>query len=126
MLCLLLSLVACGGSKTASDGNAVKRNAAPSADYGYSEKNPIKVGGINDGPKNERAYLNRLTGLNGEKVTYERKGSCCMFETANSPYGGGMLDKYEVTIEGSSEKKILYLNMYDEGKLYAPKGFILK
>ncbi|MEM8890374.1 MAG: 2-dehydro-3-deoxyphosphooctonate aldolase, partial [Bacteroidota bacterium] len=40
--------------------------------YGYSEKNPIKVGGVDnsEGPKNERRYLNALAGPNGEEITY--------------------------------------------------------
>lgn len=125
MLGTLLMLLACGGAKNAN-APMDKANTAPSSDYGYSEKNPIKVGGVNDGPRNERAYLNRLTGPNGESLTYERLGSCCMFNTRNSSFGSGMLDRYEITIEGDSIKKILYLNMYDKGKLYAPKGFLLK
>lgn len=109
-------LVGCGGAKNAT---------AASADYGYSESNAIKVGGGNAGPAQERAYLNRLTGPNGEKVTYVRAGSCCPFETKNSAWGG-MLDRYIVEIEGDPVKKELYLNMYDKGELYAPKGFVLK
>lgn len=30
--------------------------------YGYMEKNPILVGGKSDGPKNERRFLNALSG----------------------------------------------------------------
>ncbi|KOS08305.1 hypothetical protein AM493_10150 [Flavobacterium akiainvivens] len=111
-------LVGCGGAKKAAA-------TASSADYGYTESNPIKVGGVNDGPAQERAYLNRLTGPNGEKVTYNRSGSCCPFETKNSAWGG-MLDVYVVEIEGDPVKKKLYLNMYDKGDLYAPKGFLFK
>ncbi|OYQ32155.1 hypothetical protein CHU92_14745 [Flavobacterium cyanobacteriorum] len=97
-----------------------------SADYGYSEKNPVKVGGVANGPENERKYLDRLTGPNGETVTYIRLGSCCAFESKNGIMGMGMLDRYEITIEGKGEKKILYLNMYDKDELFAPKGLLLK
>ncbi|RZK13034.1 MAG: 2-dehydro-3-deoxyphosphooctonate aldolase [Flavobacterium sp.] len=93
--------------------------------YGYSESNAIKVGGVNDGPKNERKFLNSLTGPNGEKVTFQRKGSCCPFETKNSSYGG-MLDQYLVSYEGKKDTVTLYLNMYDSEKLEAPEGFVLK
>jgi hypothetical protein len=92
-------------------------------DYGYSEKNPIKTGG---GPQGERAFLNRLAGPNGEAVRYRRLGSCCSFSTPNSPMGGGLLDRYEVLIEGQSKTKILYLNMYDLEKPKIPKGFTEK
>lgn len=128
---LLFAFAACGtsnstSSATASGKTKMPKNVAASPHYGYSEKYPIKVGGNSEGPARERAYLNRLTGPNGERVTYERIGSCCPFETVNSTFGQGLLDKYEVTIEGVSEKKILYLNMYDEAKLFAPQGFLFK
>lgn len=113
LLFIILSCASTGGS-TASD------------DYGYTEKNPVKVGGVNSGPANERAYLDRLTGPKGELIKYHRLGSCCSFKSNNAPFGMGLLDRYEITIEGDSIKKILYLNMYDKGKLYAPKGFLLK
>lgn len=103
----------------------------PSKGYGYTEEDPIKVGSeqINDGPANERAYLDNLTGPNGEPISYSRIGSCCEFETENSPFGGGLLDKYEITYEGIEEPVILYLNMYDpdeDGKVEAPEGFKLE
>src|SRR5690606_21201183 len=40
--------------------------------YGYTEENPIKVGGSSfDGPSRERAYLDNLLGPNGESLSYE-------------------------------------------------------
>lgn len=95
--------------------------------YGYTEDNPIKVGGGMEGPLNEQRFLNALAGPNGEKVTYKRQGSCCPFKTPNAVFGdSGMLDMYEVIIEGASEKIILYLNMYDSGTLQVPVGFTLR
>lgn len=102
-----------------------------SDDYGYSQDDPVKVGteNINDGPSNERAYLELLTGPNGEAISYNRLGSCCEFETENGPFGGGLLDRYEIEYEGLEEPIILYLNMYDpdpDGIIQAPKGLKLK
>lgn len=102
-----------------------------SEEYGYSEDNPVKVGteNLNDGPANERAYLDLLTGPNGEEISYNRLGSCCEFETENSPFGGGLLDRYEIEYEGLEEPIILYINMYDpdpDGVVQAPEGFKLK
>lgn len=114
-LALFMALAGC---------SATKSGGTVADDYGYSENNPIKVGGVSDGPAMERKFLNSLAGLNGETVTYKRVGSCCAFETPNSPWGG-MLDMYEVTIEGG-DTKVLYLNMYDQGDLSAPKGFTFK
>jgi hypothetical protein len=105
-------------------GCASNKSATLNPDtYGYTEANPISTG---DGPSGERAYLNRLTGPNGEKIQYSRIGSCCPFKTKNGLLDNtGMLDKYEVTYEGLGRKIILYLNMYDKGEMVAPKGFVL-
>ncbi|HLP64655.1 2-dehydro-3-deoxyphosphooctonate aldolase [Flavobacterium sp.] len=121
---IALLIVGCSSSKGSSTGDS----SANSVDetYGYSEKNAIKVGGFEQGPKNERDYLNSLTGPNGEPVSFTRKGSCCQFKTANSPYGMGMLDMYRVSYQGKKDTVLLYINMYDKGKLKAPKGFIMK
>jgi len=93
--------------------------------YGYSERNPILVGGNSEGPKNERRFLNALVGPNGESVQYRRTGSCCPFATKNSEWGG-MLDTYEVSYEGLGESVVLYINMYDSDTLKVPVGFKLK
>ncbi|ESU22941.1 hypothetical protein FLJC2902T_32400 [Flavobacterium limnosediminis JC2902] len=94
--------------------------------YGYSKENPIKVGGDVNGPANERNFLSSLSGPNGEAIWFERSGSCCSFETRNSSFGMGMLDRYKVTYEGKKDTLVLYLNMYDKAKLKAPLGFKFK
>ena len=122
MLSITFSLLsACSTSQKTAEKTENKK----SGKYGYSEDNPIKVGGVNNGPANERKYLNSLTGPNGEKISFNRKGSCCPFETKNSDYGG-MLDRYAVSYEGKKDTVFLYLNMYDKEKLEAPEGFVLK
>ena len=95
--------------------------------YGYSEKNPIMVGQEDGGPKAERRFLNALAGPNGEKISYQRDGSCCAFFTKNGLFGdNGLLDMYEVTYEGIDKPIILYINMYDSDVLQVPVGFTLK
>lgn len=97
--------------------------------YGYSENNPVKVGGIkeNEGPTNERRFLNALVGKNGEKVMYVRVGSCCVFDTPNGLMENkGLLDRYKVFFENRTDTIYLYLNMYDKGDLYVPVGFKAK
>lgn len=88
--------------------------------YGYTEGNPIKVGG---GPARERAYLSLLRGPNGEAVRYEREGSCCPFETPNGILGEGhgLLDRYSVQIGSVAKPVTLYLNMYDYEQPKAPR-----
>ena len=119
---ILLSSCASSTNHSASDDNKISTDKT----YGYTEKNPIKVGGFENGPLSERNYLNSLTGPNGEKVLYERRGSCCAFKTKNSPFGGGLLDIYAVTYEGKNDTISLYLNMYDKANLKAPIGFMMK
>jgi hypothetical protein len=94
--------------------------------YGYTQKNPIKVGNFAAGPANERRFLDALAGPNGEKISYYRIGSCCAFKTKNSPFGGGLLDMYNVTYEGATKEIVLYINMYDTDVLKVPMGFTLK
>lgn len=96
--------------------------------YGFTTAKPIEVGGVdkNEGPLNERRFLNALAGPNGEKVSYYRLGSCCPFKTENGFMGGGMLDNYKVTWEGSTDTVSIYINMYDYGELKAPVGFTIK
>ena len=70
--------------------------------------------------------MNALAGSQGEKITYHRLGSCCAFFTLNGISGGGLLDKYEIKVEGMEETRTLYLNLYDKGVLKAPKGFTIR
>ena len=81
--------------------------------YGYTETNPIKVGGdFIAGPARERAYLDNLLGPNGEALSYEREGSI------NS--GDTILDIYRVTGDGLNVT--LYLDEYTYSPLLAPVG----
>jgi hypothetical protein len=101
----------------------VKKTPIDIETYGYSESNPIKVG---DGPSGERAYLDRLSGPDGQTVKYKRLGSCCPFKTRKGVIDNtGLLDTYEVTYDGLQKNVILFFNMYDKGQLIAPKGFTL-
>lgn len=119
-LFISLVLVSC------SSKESVDPRVSSDASYGYTEKNPIKVGNNPNGPANERNYLNSLSGPNGETINYIRNGSCCPFESKNNPYGSGMLDAYAVTYEGKKDTVVLYLNMYDKASLKAPVGFKFK
>jgi len=98
--------------------------------YGFSEKNPVQVGGVDkmEGPLNEIRYLNALAGPNGEDVYYYRLGSCCPIKSKNDPFGAGvvMLDNYLLTWEGAKDTVSIYINMYDYGELRALVGFTIK
>ncbi|MFY0529634.1 hypothetical protein ACN28I_42875 [Archangium gephyra] len=90
------------------------------SNYGYTPENPIKVGG---GPDGEHEYLQHLRGPEGQQLSYNRLGSCCGFEDASLPFGGGMLDMYEVTYEGLEKPVTLFLDMYRREEPRAPSGF---
>ena len=98
--------------------------------YGFSEKNPIQVGGVdrNQGPLNERRFLNALAGPNGEAITYFRARSCCPVKSKNDPFGFGsvMLDDYRVSWEGAADTVSIFINMYDYGPMEAPVGFTIR
>lgn len=140
---MIAMLVSCSSSKDgqkalsgSSSGKATLLNnqtfllSAISDDptYGFSPKNPIQVGGNdkNEGPLNERRYLNALAGPNNERVSYYRAGSCCAVKSANGFMGMAMLDNYRVTWENSKDTVSIYINMYDYGELKAPKGYTIK
>jgi len=100
------------------DGEASTGSCPISEDatYGYSEDNPIQVGGDwLEGPSRERAFLDNLMGPNGEMISYERVGS--------EEYGDTILDKYQITYSGLSSPITLYIDEYGWGILYAPVGF---
>ena len=89
--------------------------------YGRTPEKPINVG---VGASEQHKYLNSLAGPNGELLEYTRLGACCPFEDPALPFGGGLLDIYQVIYEGASEPVNLYLNLYHEDdKLYIPVGF---
>lgn len=139
ILSLFICLSACAASNSYSSNSKytprlkdqqtfVLEGQSTDDSYGYSQKNPVMVGGVlnSEGPLNERRFLNALTGPNGEPVSYERIGSCCEFETKNSPFGSGMLDEYQVSYNGLAQPITLYINMYDSDSIKAPVGFNIK
>ena len=134
MLALLVALLpACSTAPEApsSFGRPLVPNphfATPSGEYGFSESNPILVGSLGGRSPvaNQHLYLGRLRGPDGQRVRYERLGSCCAFPSPNALVGdAGMLDHYLVTYDGLAHPLSLYLDMYDPGEVRAPLGFTL-
>ena len=110
---------------SSSDGPYLQLSeTASSPTYGYTQSMPILVSfeGPENGPQNSRRYLNSLRGPKGEVIEYERRGSCCPFETGHSELGAGMLDVYELTYAGLAKPIVLYINMYDPGEPLIPQG----
>jgi len=97
---------------------------AADEDYAYTPESAVPVGGgFSKGSKNTYRFLNSLLGPEGQKVHYQRIGTCCEFETTNSPFGDtALLEVYEINFEGSDEAIRLYFNWYDPGEVLIPFG----
>lgn len=90
---------------------------ANNREYGFSEKDPVKVGSlVQSGPESQRAYFELLRDPQGKKIKYKRLGSCCHYETPNGFMGMGALDIYEITYSDNNGKKKtekVYITFYD-------------
>lgn len=94
--------------------------------YGYTEKNPIKAGA---GPRGQRGYLELLRDAQGNEIEYKRLGSCCSYNSENSPLGLALLDRYEIKYKNKKGKKdetVLYISFYDYEQPKIPVGFYSK
>ena len=92
--------------------------------YGLDKNHAIRVADLDapTGPAKERAYLDKLSGPNGELVIYRRLGSCCSEMRQDLPFFE--IDIYEVSYEDAGYSVELYINMYESGELKAPDGFV--
>lgn len=134
LLSFSILFLACTGSKKTVKHQLVNDNTfllteiSTDSTYGLSPTNPIEVGGVShsEGPQNERRFLNALAGPNGEKISYNRAGSCCPVKSKNGFMGTALLDNYRVTYEGAKDTVSIYINMYDSGHLKAPVGFTIR
>ena len=141
ILFLILNLVSCVSTKSTLqnvDNNAEKpkivNNAfvitekAADLRYGYNKDYPINLGFDNEytSAKNIELFFNGLAGENNEKIMYQKVDDCCPFPTVRSAMGAGMLVVYEVFTEGNRDKKRLYFNIFDKGKIVCPAGFYIK
>jgi hypothetical protein len=98
------------------------------SDYGYTSQKPIELGGFLQGTKSAGAHIEYFEGLlgpNGEEVSIQRLGRCCAFEDKTMPFGGGLLDRYQLTYKGQKKPAVIYVNLYKFNKPLAPKGFAL-
>lgn len=141
LIIIIAFLSSCGSIKSTImnvDNNAkkpiIKNNSfviteyATDGKYGYDKNYPINLGFENEkySPKNIPLFFNALQGANGEKISYEKVDTCCPFPTKKSIMGAGTLDIYQITFEGSTKKVLLYINIYERGKVLCPKGFSIK
>lgn len=101
---------------------------APQKKYGFSEKNPLQVGG---GPDlgNHFKFLEHLRGPEGEKLEIGRLGNCGEYDNPDPSYtvfGKGVLTCFSVTSPSFGKSKTLYFDIYRSGELYIPNGLTWK
>lgn len=94
---------------------------ASDPEYGYKADKAIRTGGNSAG--NQRAFLDRLRGPNGEVVKHERAGACGAYKDDGQPFGQALIDCYTVTYDGQVSPATLYLDLYKSDRLWAPRGF---
>ncbi len=90
---------------------------APDDSYGFSEKNPVKIGMP---VQREKLYLSMLRDSKGEALKYKRMGSCCAYMNTRSVMGMALCDRYELEIDGKI--KSLYISVYDYEEPKIPQG----
>lgn len=140
ILSILVVLSSCGSTKSTLknvdntalkpaiiDNHFVINTYSTDSKYGFDKDYPINIGFDHErfGERSAMYFFNALQGPNGEKISFLKIDNCCPFPTTRSVMGGGILDIYEVKLEGTNAKFILYVNIFDKGKLECPKGFSL-
>ncbi len=85
--------------------------------YGFSPKNPIKVGtGINGALENEQTYFDLLRDETGQHIKYTFKEKGPDFLSKTSPNGKAFLTKYEIKYmqkDGKSKTSNIFLNHFE-------------
>jgi tetratricopeptide (TPR) repeat protein len=85
--------------------------------YGFSPKNPIKVGaGINGGVENEQTYLDLLRDETGQSIKYMFKEKGPDFVSKSSPGGKAFLTKYELKYlqkDGKVKTATIFFNHFE-------------
>lgn len=134
----LFYLGSCKSNKAAIDNEGPFLNAntyqlydiSKDAKYAYTEGFPVKVGGQNknEGPLNQRRYLNALLGPDGEKIYFKHIKSCCYKKVKQSDGNVQLtyLDQYEISVSGKKQRFIIFLSMFEKEELLAPRGFTFK
>ncbi len=93
--------------------------------YGFDQDYPVNLGflPIQTAEINIKRYFGALSGPNGEALKYNKVDSCCPFPSKKNEMGAGIIDIYEVTWDGLKTPHRIYINLYEKGKVMAPKGF---
>jgi tetratricopeptide (TPR) repeat protein len=108
---------------------SIQKLETPSVDktYGFSPKNPVKVGaGANGANENEQTYLDLLRDETGQHVKYIFKEKGPNFASRFAPGGNAFLTKYEIKYkikDGSIKTASLYFNHFEYAQPQILSGF---
>lgn len=93
--------------------------------YGYSQHNPIKVGGSTQGRGADHRdwFFKVLRGPQGQPVSYVSNSTCCSFSTNSSAEPLGYLEVVLVTYKGIGSPVLLYVDTVNFDAPKAPVGF---
>lgn len=121
---LLIIAILCCSFRT-DDAVFTIRGIARSAKYGFTEEQPIKVGGGASAGYHFQ-YLAHLRGPHGEALEIKRIGSCGTYphpDTSLTKFDQGVLTCFSLECSAFRYPKVLYLDKYRTGDLYVPVGF---
>jgi len=93
------------------------KNVATNATYGFTKKNPIKVGASKKGGgfANIRAYLAQLKDQRRKPIQYQRVQACCPHKPTGYK-GNVFLDEYKITyttLNKETKTATIYLTYYE-------------
>ena len=122
-----IAFVGCFFAVTAfvSDNDPIFEIKGTSTDkkYGYTEEQPIKVGGGTSAGYHFM-FIEHLRGPNGEKLFVNRIGSCGSYpnpDTTLTKYDNGVLTCFSIDCLSFKKPRVLYFDKYRTGDLYIPK-----
>lgn len=121
VLCILMA-VGCANQYVAP---IVLTEVATDKTYGYSQGNPVKLGGAAEGQKarHREAFLTALRGPQGQPISYVSHGTCCSFDLGSEGKSRGDLEVLLVTYPGIPKPVLLFLDVYHFEPPKAPLGF---
>ena len=108
--------------------NFIITETSNSRKYAYDQDYPINLGflPVTAAEINVKRFFGALAGPEGQALVYKKVDSCCPFPSKKNEMGAGILDIYEVTWDGLSTPKKIYINLYEKGKVLAPQGLSIK
>lgn len=108
--------------KTPEPADAEADSLRAAGAYGWSPANPVRVGGArSSGGARQRAFLESLRTPDGQRVAFDRLGSCCVPPDAGP--NGGPLDVFILSVPGRARPVLLFVTIYEEAALRTPHGF---